>query len=112
MVGPWTVLKQSEILNGMNERGIKSGLYVNFSDDRFNLLTPSGQIAGSCGKGSGAIVAVGISSGDAGVLWLVTGVDRQGLENAVTVLSERPQEIKYCFGAAVDSGKVIPLPLQ
>ncbi|KNZ71135.1 hypothetical protein Tfer_0212 [Thermincola ferriacetica] len=112
VVGPWTVLKQSEILNGMNERGIKSGLYVNFSDDRFNLLTPSGQIAGACGKGSGAIVAVGVGSGDAGVLWLVTGVDRQGLENAVTVLSERPQEIKYCFGAAVDSGKVIPLPIQ
>lgn len=112
VVGTWTDLKQSDILREINERGVKNGLYVKFSDDGFDLLTPSGETAGTCGKGGGAIVAVGVGSGDAGVLWLVTGVDRQGLENAVTVLSERPQEIKYCCGAAIDSGKVIPLPIQ
>jgi len=112
VVGPWTDLKQSEILRGINERGVKNGLYVKFSDDGFDLLTSSGQTAGTCGKDCGAIVAVGTGSGKGDVLWLVTGVDRQGLENAVAVLSERPLEIKYCFGAAIDSGKVIPLPVQ
>ena len=49
--------------------------------------------------------------GDPTPLWLVTGLDRAGLDGAVDIITGNPGAIKQRFGAVVAGGKVIGVPV-
>ena len=60
--------------------------------------------------GAGVITAFGETAGEDSPLWLVAGVDDEGLRNAVSLFVERPAQISGFGGAAVLSGEVMRLP--
>ncbi|MGI6488077.1 MAG: DUF4430 domain-containing protein [Syntrophomonadaceae bacterium] len=110
VLGEWEDLKSIRELEKLNQAGGKSGLCVHFNDS-LELLDYQGKVQQTVTGSAGIIAAAAAGMGDGAPLWLVVGTDRQGLEQAVGLLVNDPQQIRGCCSAALVSGRVIKLPL-
>jgi hypothetical protein len=57
-------------------------------------------------------VASGQGLGDNNPLWLIAGVDDQGVREAVQILSAQPDELSWKYGLAVQAGQIMALPVN
>lgn len=112
MVGTWPELKTINYLNTLNDSYRKTGMFVHFQPAGLGLLDVQGKAARVWEGSAGVITATAGGLGDGNPLWLVTGTDQGGLEQALSILINNPQKIQFCNAAAVLSGEVIPLPLR
>ncbi|HHY92091.1 MAG TPA: DUF4430 domain-containing protein, partial [Firmicutes bacterium] len=112
LVATWPEVKDDEELAGLLKNWRRTGLYLTFSGAELVPLRADGKADSRCGAGSGVIAATGSGPGDVSPLWLILGTDAVGLERAVTVLTQRPQELTRRVGVVVDSsGKILSLPV-
>ncbi|MBM7853920.1 hypothetical protein JOC37_000285 [Desulfohalotomaculum tongense] len=111
VVGLWKQLEKDEYWQGLQKQRRKTGLFVELASDYFAALDAQGTVARRYEKNVGAIAAAGTGLGDFTPVWLVTGLDKAGLDNAVNILTENHQKIKQHFGALVVDGKVVAVPV-
>ncbi|MGI6487483.1 MAG: DUF4430 domain-containing protein [Syntrophothermaceae bacterium] len=112
VVGEWDKLKDMPWLGKLNKAYRKNGTSVHFTDGNLELLDYRGQVGQIVTKNAGVIAASGGGLGDGSPLWLVTGTDREGLQQAVNILVNSPERIRCLYSAAVISGKLVRLPLS
>lgn len=112
VVGIWEALKESATLSGLNDRGRRAGLFVSFGDTELLELQSSGIIVDRHGAGSGTISAVGSGPGDQAPLWIISGVDPDGLAAAVRVFTEEPSAMDGAFALVLTEGRIIRVPRQ
>jgi hypothetical protein len=112
VVGKWQDMKGNVYLADLNQAFKKNGTFVHFTENSLELLDYTGKKARELSTGAGVITAFGETVGEDSPLWLVSGVDDEGLRNAVSLLVERPAQISGFFGAAVLSTEVIRLPFM
>ncbi|SFG24414.1 protein of unknown function [Desulfotomaculum arcticum] len=110
VVGLWHELEKSPYWQGMQKQRHKTGLFVELASDYFAALSTNGTISRRFNENVGAIIATGTGMGDSSPVWLVTGLDQNGLESAVKILTENTGAVKQHFGALVVDGQVIAVP--
>lgn len=110
VVGTWLALRESATLTELNQRMRRAGLFMTFKDAQLLELASSGQVAASHGAGTGAVLAVGSRPGDQAPLWVISGVDADGLAAAVRVFTEEPSAMAGAFALVVDEGGAIHVP--
>ncbi|HHV77960.1 MAG TPA: DUF4430 domain-containing protein [Syntrophothermus lipocalidus] len=110
VVGEWRHLKDSPYLDKLNQGYRRNGTFVHFTEDGVELLDYRGEPARVYATNAAVIAATGEGLGDGSPLWLVIGIDREGLEQAVAALAGRPEKISGLYSAAVVEGKVMRLP--
>lgn len=112
VIGEWGKLRENAYLAEWNQAYAKNGTFIHFTENSLELLDYTGEKAHELTKGAGVITAFGETAGDDSPLWIVSGIDPEGLSNAVRLLVEQPTQISGFFGAAVLSAEVIRLPLM
>ncbi|MCF8011514.1 MAG: hypothetical protein K9L56_09535, partial [Clostridiales bacterium] len=110
-VGEWSKLNQVKYLPNLNKAYRKSGTAVHFTGEGLELLNSQFKAARKISGTAGVIIASGKGSGDESPLWIVSGTDREGLQQAVDVLVNTPDKISGLYSAAIKNGEVIRLPL-
>jgi hypothetical protein len=110
VVGKWQDLRGNAYLADLNQAFKKNGTFIHFTENSLELLDYTGKKAREFSMGAGVITAFGETAGEDSPLWLVAGVDDEGLRNAVSLFVERPAQISGFLGAAVLSGEVMRLP--
>ncbi|WP_031514711.1 DUF4430 domain-containing protein [Desulfofalx alkaliphila] len=111
VVGLWNQLGQDKQIQGLQKHREKTGLYVKFDPQYFSSLNIYGHEVERYHENTGAIVATGTGMGDVTPLWLVTGLDKRGLEKAVNLLINDAAKIKQHFGAIVTDHGVVAVPV-
>lgn len=112
VLGTWDELKQLPWLDAFNKSFRKNGTSVHFTDDKVELLDFNGKVQKNCGPNTGVICASAAGLGNHKVMWLLAGTDKDGLENAVNILTAHPEQLNGSYHLAVISGQVLRLPLQ
>lgn len=112
VIALWEELKESNFWAGVQENRDKTGWFAELDEDAFYGLNEKAQRQASYHERVGAILATGMGMGDGTPLWLITGLDKQGITDAVEVLVGSQKKLEMLFGALVHDKQVIPLPLQ
>jgi len=106
----------STMISELNELRDKLGFYVYFEEDRMVILNAEGEVARNCTSG-GVIQATQSPWNPKGsracenVVWMVAGVDEEGVKSAVKLLTEKYDELQYAFAVAVVDGQVCRVPI-
>lgn len=109
IVGPWSYIDGYDGVPNLTGAGDDNGAYAQFSDDGSKLTTVSGDgsKAQTIGAGAGLLAAFAES---ADPVWIVTGTDAAGVEDAAKLLDGGEQKLRNRFAFATGGGKSIPLP--
>lgn len=111
LIGEWEKLKDIAWMKELNNAYKKNGTFIHFTESSIELLDYQGEGVKKLQGSAGVIVATGEGSGDDSPLWLISGTDRRGFEEAVDVLAKCPQKIMGMYSAVVLPGEIIRLPL-
>lgn len=112
VVALWEELADTSFWNGIQAHRDKTGWFAELEKTAFHGLNELTQRQVTYKQGAGAILATGMGMGDSTPLWLVTGLDKQGIADAVYVLTSEEGKISGHFGALVYNKNVVPLPIQ
>lgn len=110
LVGPWSRWRRRPWPRRVDRGPESGGVFVRFAEQArtVDLLDWHSVPARRLGPGTGVIAAMCPAEPD--ILWLVTGVDRLGVERAARALD--PSRLLDAFGVATTAtGGVIKLPL-
>ncbi|SKC45744.1 DUF4430 domain-containing protein [Maledivibacter halophilus] len=111
LLGQWKELsKESEFLQITNKKSKLIGIYSKFEDNKLHSLNFKGKKIESYDKKAGAIYATAPGMGRTKPIWLVTGIDKDGVKLALDVLINKPESIKNCFGAVITEEKIENVP--
>ena len=110
LVGPWKRWRDRPWPHRIDEGTRYSGVFARFADegDALRLLSRYAHVVRSAATGTGLVGAMRPTEED--LLWLVTGVDDEGVEHAARALN--PDDLRDAF-AVVASGEGverIPVP--
>ena len=104
------------LISELNSAHKKLGFYAYFEQNTLIALDAEGNISGKFVKGCSLIQATqnpwnpkGVGSGE-NVVWMVTGVDVNGVRSAVEVLTNNSDELRHAFAAVISDKKVIKIP--
>lgn len=111
IVGEWEELRKIPGLKELNDSYARNGTFIHFEEKGLRLFNSRGEAARTMQGSTGVIAATGEGSGDDSPLWLVSGTDKMGMEAALKILVERPEEIFGAYSVAVTPQGVIRLPL-
>jgi len=112
VVGLWDQFAGERFWQGMQKQRKKTGLFFELTPDYFATLDMNGEIVAKYNQQVGAITATGSGMGDPTPVWLVTGLDQAGLDEAVSVFTTKPVSFKQYFGALITGGEVLPVPAK
>ncbi len=112
VIGEWNEVKEIEYIQTLNKAYKKAGLNMHFNGKELELFKSDGTIAMKKTKHTGMIASFGEGLGDAKPVWLVLGLDDKGVENAVNILINHPEEIKKMYNVVVTSEEIIRLPIK
>jgi hypothetical protein len=110
LVGPWKSWRNRPWPSRIDAGPRYSGVFARFSPgaEELRLLDWNAHKVGAVGAGSGLVAAIRPSEED--LLWLVTGVDEQGVERAAEALDRRT--LRDAFAVVVTADGVQKLPLE
>jgi hypothetical protein len=110
-VAQWSDMRNLRSLRTLEKGPQESGVFARFDDNgaRLELLDPNGGVARVAGPGMG-LVAATRTRPDEAVSFIVTGVDRKGLEAAAGALEQG--KLRDAFAVAVGPDGVTKLPLE
>lgn len=111
VLGEWQELNQIKWLQDFNNAYRKTGSSVHFTDQGLDLLLYNGEAGRRVSGSTGVLLATGSGLGDKAPLWIMSGTDEKGLEEAVNLLASEPNKISGMYSAAIKAGKVVRLPL-
>lgn len=112
VVGTWDEFQTIAELDKFNQAYKKTGTGVHFSVKGLELLDYKGNPKQTITGNAGVIAAFGSGLGDAAPLWLIVGIDQNGLEQALRLLINEPAKISGFYSAAVVDSQLIRLPLN
>ena len=109
-------LLDNTLISELNKAHKKLGFYVYIEQDKLIVLDAEGNISVKYGEGCGLIQATqnpwnpkGIGSGE-NVVWMVTGVDVNGVRSAVEVLTNNSDELRHAFSLVIKDNAVMKIP--
>lgn len=101
------------VIQALNSNLHRTGLFCSFSESGFKLLDATMQAGKEiAGGGCVCIEATASGMGDANPLWLVVADDKQGLEQAVSFLSQGKVKPDCAWGVVLGPQGPMPLPLR
>jgi hypothetical protein len=109
-------LLDNRLIKELNSAPEKLGFYAYFERNKLTVLDAEGNITGEFGEGCGLIQATqnpwhpkGIGSGES-VVWMVTGIDMNGVKSAAEVLTNNSDELRHAFAAVISDNAVMKIP--
>jgi hypothetical protein len=110
VVADWATARQQPTARAIELGPGRSGVFARFEDDgdTLELLDADGRSGRSVGAGAGLIAV--LRPTDRELLWLVTGVDEQGVDAAAAAF--RARDLRDAFAVAIVDGEVLKLPLR
>jgi hypothetical protein len=109
-------LSDSRLIQELNDAHKKLGFYAYFEQHELIVMDAEGNPSGKFGEGGGLIQATqnpwhpkGIGSGE-NTVWMITGVDTDGVRSAAEVLLKHPDKIRYACSVMISEGKVYKVP--
>lgn len=111
VLGGWHELKDNPALKQFNQAAARNGTFIHFTDAGLELLNYKGDAVQTRAENTGVIVASGTGLGDSAPLWLIVGTDEAGVLESISLLINRPEELKKRCGAVVTGGRVTGLPV-
>jgi len=104
------------LISELNNAHKKLGFYAYFEQNTLIAFDAEGNPSGKFGEGCGLIQATqnpwnpkGVGSGE-NVVWMVTGVDVNGVRSAAEVLTDNNDELRHAFAVVISNKKVIKIP--
>ena len=112
VVSRWPAARIVRGASGLEEGPETTGVFVRFARDgrSFALLDEQGETARTVRPGDGVGLVLAMRPRADELVWLVTALDDQGLEAAVSSLDEA--RLRDAFAVAVDGSEVERLPLR
>jgi hypothetical protein len=109
-VAEWSDMRDLRSLRTLEKGPQASGVFARFRDNgaRLELLDANGNVARAAGPGTGLVAAVRTRPDEA-IAFVITGVDRQGLEAAAGALEQG--KLRDAFAVAVGPDGVTKLPV-
>jgi hypothetical protein len=112
LVGPWARLRQDAVAAQIEDGPQASGVFADFEQAagglRLVALGVDGEAARSLGAGAGLVAAT--RRYDAPPAWIVTGVDRAGVDAAAGLLDGA--DLRDRYAVATEGGTETPLPIR
>jgi len=112
LVGPWARLRRDPAAAQIEDGPQASGVFADFEGGgpgaRLVGLGVDGKPALTFGPGAGLVAAT--RRYDAPPTWLVTGVDRTGVEAAAELLDRA--DLRNAYAVAIEDGEETPLPVR
>ncbi len=100
----------------LNDIWKRLGFYACFAEGKLQVFDCQGELAAEHAAGSGLIQATqnpwnpdGIGACE-NVVWMVSGVDAQGVKNAVEVMVNHYSEIRYACAVVIVEGEISKIP--
>lgn len=112
VLGIWERVQDVFFLKELNEAGKRAGLFAKFTGKSLQLLDYRFNKAEEFTENVGLIAATGEGSGDESPLWLIVGIDQNGLEAALQLLLDTPEKMAASFGMAVHEQELFKLPVM
>lgn len=100
----------------LNQNWQRLGFFAYFEDGNLVVIDGSGEVTAEYGAGTGFIQATQNPWNPKGtgacenVVWLVSGTDEAGAENALEALIDHYSEFQYAGALVVVDGKIIKVP--
>lgn len=110
VIALWEELDGSRFWQEMQNQRDKTGWFVQLEKGQMYTLDAQGNKKECYEQGAGAVLATGSGLGDSNPLWLITGLDMEGLNQITDVMLEHPEYLAKRYGAVVIEEKVIGLP--
>jgi hypothetical protein len=110
VIGTWSELQGNTYISKWNQAFARNGSSIHFTAGGIELLSVDGKVQKTLGEGTGVIVATAQGLGDNNPLWLVAGVDDQGVKEAARILCSQPEELRWKYGLAVQGSQIMALP--
>jgi hypothetical protein len=107
LVGRWEAVRSVRAAKVLEEGPGKSGVFARFAGPRLELLDPGADIVRAAGPGTGLVAAV--SPGERDIVWLVTGLDGNGVERAARALERRSLREAYAIAAGPRGVERLPV---
>lgn len=111
VIGTWPELQKNSYIADWNRAFRRNGSGIHFTDNGVELLSFDGEAVKALGEGTGVIVASSTGQQD-NPMWLVAGVDEQGVKEAVWILCLQPEALRWKYGLAVQKGQITALPAE
>lgn len=110
VVAPWSEASQVKVLDSLHDGPEASGVFARFEDGTLELLDERGEVARTVRRGDGTGLVAAVRPNEDEFVWLVTGLDDEGVEAAAAAL--RRNELRDRFAVAVTDAGAEPLPLE
>jgi Domain of unknown function (DUF4430) len=110
VVAPWRVARQVKVLDPLHDGPEASGVFARFAGRSIELLDGRGEVARTLRPGDGTGIVAAVLANELELVWLVTGLDDEGVEAAARALDER--KLRDRFAVAVTGDEAEPLPLE
>lgn len=107
---------ESEMIARMNKSYRGLALFAHFDEDKVEALNAKGRVEAEYGAGTGVIQAVQNIWNPKGswacesVVWMISGIDKEGVQQAVETLINQTK-MEYAFGVIIADGDVIRVPV-
>ena len=109
-------LSDNMLISELNKAYKKLGFYIYIEQNKLILLDADGNLMQEPGKGYGLIQATqnpwnpkGIGAGES-VVWMVTGIDVDGIRSAVDVLINECEELHHVFSLVTSDNTIMKIP--
>ena len=111
VVGPWSALRPDFVARRLEQGPARSGVFAKPSSDgrSLALLDPRGRVVRWAPPGTGLIAATQDTDVKAAPIWLVTGVDNVGLDQAASALTEDALNGKFAVAVHDDLPTALPI---
>lgn len=112
VVGQWNELSEVEYISKLNEAYTRNGSYVYYSSQGLEIMNRGNEMVNMFRSEAGSVVSHGDGLGDDNPLWIVSGVDNSGLEQALKLLINKSEEIYCTYSVAIEGDEIIRLPVD
>ena len=112
VLGEWDSLQAIDHLNKLNQAYQRNGMGIHLNPNSIELLNFQGQVVKSLDGSAGVIAATGSGLGDSCPLWLVSGTDSSGFQQALELLIKGPGALAGKYSLAISGEEIIPLPVK
>jgi hypothetical protein len=109
VVGKWRTVRRVGAVRTLELGPKRSGVFARFRDDgsRLQLLDEQGENVRDAPRGTGLVAATALDGQE--VVWIVTGIDDDGVVRAANELGER--QLRDAFAVAVEPDGAVDLPV-
>jgi hypothetical protein len=110
VVARWPRARGVRGASGLEDGPEATGVFARFRGDTIELLDERGRTARTVRRGDGVGIVLALQPRAEELVWIVTGLDEEGLDAGVRALEER--SLRDAFAVAATGNRVEKLPLE